>query len=97
VYFATENDNVFVVTDANGNKFECEVLDTLQRGQKEYVVLLPVGQEEEEETEVIILQVAKTLDGQEELLPVDEGEELDAVFEEFLSRNECNCNGECEE
>lgn len=90
----TENDNIFVVTDEKGNEYEYEVLDTVQRGQKEYVVLLPVDQEGEDETEVIILQVAKTLDGQEELLPVDEGEELDAVFEEFLSRHECSGNGE---
>lgn len=81
-----ERDDVIVLKDENGQEIEFEYLDTIEKGGKEYIVLLPLEDvEEEEEGEVVILQV-KEVDGEEEFLPVEDEAELNAVFEDFKER-----------
>lgn len=81
-----ERDDVIVLKDENGQEIEFEYLDTIERNGKEYIVLLPLEEvDEEEEGEVVILEV-KESEGEEEFLPVEDDEELNAVFEEFKER-----------
>lgn len=82
-----ERDNVLVLKDENGQEIEFEYLDTIERGGKEYIVLLPLDESvEDEEGEVVILEVKEAEDGEEEFLPVEDEDELNAVFEEFKER-----------
>ena len=79
-----ELDNVVVLTDEDGNDTEFEWLDTVEMADNQYVVLLPMDEEEAEE--VVILRLEK--DGEEEnFVSVDSEEEINKVFELFKERN----------
>ena len=85
----TQNDNIIVLEDENGNSVEFEFLDLIQYRGKEYVVLLPNDDSIEK---VIILQLEETSDGTESYLSVDNEYTLQVVFEIFKERakNEFN-------
>jgi len=79
-----ELDNVVVLTDEDGVDTEFEWLDTVEMDDNQYVVLLPMDEEEAEE--VVILRLEK--DGEEEnFVSVDSEEEINKVFEIFKERN----------
>ena len=53
-----ELDNIIILNDEEGNEVKFEFLDLIDLDDEEYVVLLPVTEEgEEEEGEVVILKV----------------------------------------
>jgi len=85
-------DDVLTLKDEDGNEVEFEYLDTLTYNDKEFIVLLPLeqaeddGEEEEEEGEIVILEVKESGDDTEEFLPVEDDDELEAVFKEFKER-----------
>lgn len=84
---AEERDDVIVLKDENGQEIEFEYLDTIERDGKEFIVLLPLEEvDEEEEGEVVILEVKESEDGEEEFLPVEDEDELNSIFEEFKER-----------
>ena len=56
-----EVDNIIVLNDEDGNEVRFEFLDLVELDDEEYVVLLPVAEEgEEEEGEVVILKLEDT-------------------------------------
>ena len=56
-----ESDNIVILNDEDGNEVKFEFLDLIPLDEEEYVVLLPVSEEgEEEEGEVVILKVEDT-------------------------------------
>lgn len=56
-----ELDNILVLNDEEGNEVEFEFLDLIEYEGEEYVVLLPVDEEETEEPgEVVILKLEDT-------------------------------------
>ena len=79
----TDKENSVVLTDNNGNEIECDYLDTIPFGGKDYVVLYPIDQGEDE-GEVIILELVETGDGLEDYLPVEDEKLLDKVFDEYM-------------
>lgn len=82
-------ENIIVLKDDEGNEVEFEYLDLIQRDDKEYIVLYPLDQEEdEEEGEVVILEVVQDESGEEEYLFIEDEAELFSVFEEFQQRME---------
>jgi uncharacterized protein YrzB (UPF0473 family) len=88
-----ERDDIVVLIGDDGEEVEFEHLDTIELDNNEYVVLLPVdGQDEEEDEdevdEVIILKVEHSDDGEDAFVTVDDEDELNRVFEEFQSRME---------
>jgi uncharacterized protein YrzB (UPF0473 family) len=86
-----ERDDLVVLIDEDGNEVEFEHLDTIEMDEKEYVVLLPVDQEENDEEdieEVVILRIEHNEDGEDSFASVEDEEELQAVFEEFKLRME---------
>lgn len=86
-----ERDDLVVLIDEDGKEVEFEHVDTIEKNGKEYVVLMPANAEQDEaleDDEVVILKIEKGEDGEDSFVTVDDDEELDEVFEEFLSRLE---------
>ena len=82
-----ELDNIIVLNDEEGNEVEFEFLDLIEFEGEEYVVLLPVTLEEEEEGEVVILKVEDTeSEDEESYVSVDNEETLSAVFQIFKEK-----------
>lgn len=77
-----ENVDVIVLHDEEGKEVEFEYLTSIELNGKEFVALLPM-EESEEGDEVLILEVRPLEGDEEEYLPVETEEELNAVFEEF--------------
>lgn len=80
-----ELESIVVLTDENGNEVSFEYLDLIEYQDSEYVVLLPVEDEDEEEDEVIILKVepVEGSEDEESYVSVDDEETLFAIFDIF--------------
>lgn len=84
-----ELDNVIVLNDEEGNEVKFEFLDLIEFEGEEYVVLLPMSDEgEEDEGEVVILKVEDTEDESEEesYVSVEDEDTLNAVFQIFKEK-----------
>ena len=82
-----ELDNIIVLNDENGEEVQFEFLDLIELDNEEYVVLLPVEEDEEAEGEVVILKVEDTEDEEEEsYVSVEDEETLNKVFEIFKEK-----------
>ncbi|NLC88015.1 MAG: DUF1292 domain-containing protein [Clostridiaceae bacterium] len=84
-----ELDNIIVLNDENGEEVPFEFLDLIELDGEEYVVLLPVEDEEDEEAtgEVVILKVEDTESEEEEsYVSVEDEETLNKVFEMFKEK-----------
>ena len=85
-----ELDNIVILNDEDGNEVKFEFLDLVELDDEEYVVLLPVSEEgEEEEGEVVILKVEDTDDEdseEESYVSVEDEEILNKVFEIFKEK-----------
>ena len=83
-----ELDNIIVLNDEDGKEVEFEFLDLVELDGEEYVVLLPIEDEEsEDEGEVVILKVEDTENEEEEsYVSVDDEEILNQVFEIFKEK-----------
>lgn len=85
-----ELDNIVILNDEEGNEVKFEFLDLIELDEEEYVVLLPVDEEgEEDEGEVVILKVEDTDDeelDEESYVSVDDEEVLNKVFEIFKEK-----------
>ena len=83
------DDNIVVLNDEEGNEVQFEFLDLVELYDEEYVVLLPVTEEgEEEEGEVVILKLEDTDEDSEEesYVGVEDEEILNKVFEIFKEK-----------
>jgi len=78
-----EEDNLLMLTDEEGNEVNFEVIDVVEYCGNEYVVLLPV---EDNDGEVLILQVVSVDDEMEEYCSVDDEGILQSVFDVFKER-----------
>lgn len=85
-----ELDNIVILNDENGNEVKFEFLDLVELDNEEYVVLLPVNDEgEEDEGEVVILKIEDTEDEnseEESYVSVEDEEVLNKVFEIFKEK-----------
>ena len=84
-----ELDNIVTLNDEDGNEVKFEFLDLVELDEEEYVVLLPVSEEgEEDEGEVVILKV-EDWDGdsdEESYVGITDEEILNKVFEIFKEK-----------
>lgn len=81
-----EIDNIIVLNDENGEEVPFEFLDLIEYEGEEYVVLLPV-EEDEDADEVVILKLEDTeSEDEESYVSVDDEEVLNAVFEMFKEK-----------
>ena len=76
---------IITLEDDLGNEQDFEFLDTVEYDGDEYIVLLPVD-EEEEQNEVMILRVDSLDDENESYSGIDDEEVLQAVFDIFKER-----------
>ena len=76
-------DNIIVLTDDEGKEIEFEFVDLIEMDEKEYVILLPL--EDEESGEVVILKV-ETEGEEETYVSIDDEEEGNKVFELFKEK-----------
>lgn len=85
-----ELDNILVLNDEDGNEVEFEFLDIIEYDGEEYVVLLPVEEEDDDEAgEVVILKLEDNDDedsDEESYVSVDDEEVLNKVFEMFKDK-----------
>lgn len=80
-------DNIIVLNDENGEEVPFEFLDLIELDGEEYVVLLPVEEDEEAEGEVVILKVEDTDSEEEEsYVSVEDEEVLQKVFDMFKDK-----------
>lgn len=78
-----EEVSILELTDEDGNEVEFELVDSVDYEGEEYLILLPM---EEEDPEVVILKVVTDGKGNESYVTVDTEETLMAVFEIFKER-----------
>ena len=85
-----ELDNIVILNDEDGNEVKFEFLDLVELDDEEYVVLLPVSEEgEEEEGEVVILKVEDNDDensDEESYVSIEDEDTLNKVFEIFKEK-----------
>ena len=85
------SDNIITLTDEEGKESNFELLDLVELDNEEYVVLLPVDDEESEEPgEVVILKVEDSDDDSDEetesYVSVEDEKTLTKVFEIFKDK-----------
>ena len=88
-YEGDELDNIVILNDEDGNEVKFEFLDLVELDNEEYVVLLPVTEDgEEDEGEVVILKVEDTDedDDEESYVSVEDEDVLNQVFEIFKEK-----------
>ena len=78
----TNEDELFVLNDEDGNEIKFEFLDLIELENENYVVLYPIENEAEE---VVILKVQETEGEQDEYMSVDE-KTLQAVYAIFKEK-----------
>ena len=85
-----ELDNIVILNDEEGNEVKFEFLDLIELDDEEYVVLLPIAEDgEEEEGEVVILKVEDSDDEdaeEESYVSVEDEDTLNKVFEIFKEK-----------
>ena len=79
-----EEVSILTLTDENGADVEFEYLDCIEYQDKEYLVLMPV--EEEENNEIVILEVEPVDEENENYLSVTDEAVLEAVYAIFKDR-----------
>ncbi len=78
-----EEVSILTLTDENGQDVEFEYLDVIEYEGKEYLILLPV---DEEEAEIVILEVEPVDEENENYLAVTDEAVLDAVYGIFKEK-----------
>ena len=84
-----EFSNIIVLNDENGNEVQFEFLDLIEYESEQFVVLLPVLEEgQEDDGEVVILKVDDSEEDSDEesYVSVDDEEVLNIVFQMFKEK-----------
>ena len=79
-----EEVSILTLTDENGADIDFEYLDCIEYQGKEYLILMPL--EEEESGEIVILEVEPVDEENENYLAVSDEDVLDAVYAIFKER-----------
>jgi len=86
-----ERDDIVVLVDEDGEEVEFEHIDTIEMNGNEYVVLIPLEEDiddDQEDEEVIILKIEHGEDGDDTFVTIEDDDELEEVFNEFQARLE---------
>lgn len=81
-------DNIIMLEDENGNQLEFATIDVFELNGETYFALLEVVDEGDETDEVLIMKVDNIDSDNPELIMVEDEDELEAAFNEFLKRDE---------
>ena len=74
------------VTDDEGNEFELEHLGTLEYNGISYMAFVPADMDEEDEDYGLILLKVIEDNGEELLADIDDEQELDVVYQQFMEQ-----------
>ncbi len=97
--------DVVVMQDKDGNDVEFELVATVNRDEKEYVLVSPLEDLDDgiKSGELLIFRVVRESQDSEvgDLIPIESEEELEAVYNQFLEDNNisedgCCCDDECD-
>ena len=80
-------DNIIILEDEQGNQIEFATIDVFELNGETYFALLEI-MDEEESDEVLIMNVYGIDTEDPELVMVEDEDELQAAFDEFLKRDE---------
>lgn len=80
-------DNIIILEDEQGNQVEFATIDVFELNGNTYFALLEI-MDEEESDEVLIMKVEGIDTEDPELVMVEDEDELQAAFDEFLKRDE---------
>ena len=84
-----DEDSIITLTDDEGNEVDFLLLDVVEYAEKDFLVLLPLEDEEDEEDNVLILQAVRN--GEEETyVGVEDEAVLNAVFSLFTAQLEAD-------
>lgn len=72
------------LTDEEGNEFELEHLGTLEYNGTVYMSFVPADMDEDDEDFGMILLKVVEKDGEELLADIDDEDELNTVYEQFM-------------
>ncbi len=80
-----DEESIITLTDENGEETQFLLVDVVTCKQEDYLILLPLDEEGEEndEDEVVILKVTKDEQGREMYVAEEDEAVLDAVFALF--------------
>lgn len=78
-----EEEGVLLLTDENGDEIAFEYLDCIECEGKEYLVLMPM---EEDNGEVVILEVEPVDEENENYLAIEDEALLNTIFEIFKEK-----------
>jgi len=81
-----EEVSILTLTDENGQDVEFEYLDCIEYEGKEYLVLMPAAEEDEESDEIVILEIEPVDEEVENYLAVEDEGTLNAVFAIFKEK-----------
>lgn len=85
--YIDDESNIVVLNDEDGNEIGFEFLDLIEYESEEYVVLLPIDEEgENDDGEVVILKLEDSDTDEESYVSVDDESVLNAVFEIFKDK-----------
>ena len=92
-----ENEEFITLLDEDGKNVKCRYLDTIEYNGAFYCVVEPTeGSEDYEEGSCYIFLIKDNGDETVDLLPVEDENILNAVFEIFLENDtEEGCSGDC--
>ena len=80
--------DIITLEDDLGNEQDFEYLDVVEFEGEEYIILLPVEEEEQERSEVMILRIESLDDEHENYVGIDDEEVLQKGFDIFKKRYE---------
>lgn len=78
-----EKTEILTLTDENGVDTDFEYLDCLTYNGKEYLILMPAG---DEDTEIVILEIEPVDEENENYLAVEDEDTLNAVYDLFKEK-----------
>ena len=84
-----DDDSIITLTDDDGNDIDFLLLDVVEYEGGDYMVLLPLSEEEDEEDNVLILKAEMT-EGGEIYSGIEDENLLNAVFELFTAQLEAD-------
>lgn len=83
-----ENENIIELEDESGKKIEFEFLANMTVDENNYIVLYPVDDEGDDAGVVILKQVESSSEDENEYVPIEDENEAEKVFQEFLNSQE---------
>lgn len=81
-------DNILILEDEQGNPAEFMVYDVYELNGKTYFALIEVIEGSTEETDEVVIMRVEGEGDDAELVSIDDENELNAAFDEFVRRDE---------